>query len=60
MYGGLEIRALVDTGYMVNVVYMGAYEKMRLKRGSGRGGLQETQGYREYSGSNYRQVQGMH
>ena len=35
-------------------------EKMRLKRGSGRGGLEETQGYREYSGSNYRQVQGMH
>ena len=42
--GGLEVRALVDTGCMVNVVYKGAYEKMGLREG------QEEEGSRELWG----------
>ena len=33
MSGGLEVRALVDTGCIVNVVYKGAYEKMSFREG---------------------------
>ena len=31
--GGIEVHTLIDTGCIVNVVYKGVYDKMRLQEG---------------------------